>query len=275
MPSPAPFMVVLLLALSARPLQAPASRFDACMSRPAGRFSLPRDLAEISGLVWANGTLLAHSDESASIYRIDGVRGSVTRIAFLEGRPRDDFEGIAVSDSQLVLATSKGRLYLASWPATPGALPFHVVETGLGRGCELEGLAWDAGSGALLMPCKRVAGEKKEHGITVRRWHLARGAPLQPVVVGAEAMERAGLPGFRPTSIEVDLRTGNWMLTSSAEPGAIEMTPAGRIVRAVRLSRGLHRQPEGLALSPGAEIFIADEASGFRATLTRYRCVLR
>ncbi|MGH7585225.1 MAG: hypothetical protein ACREMH_03170 [Gemmatimonadales bacterium] len=274
-PSLVPFAVVVLLALSARPLQAPASRLDACVSKPAGRFSLPRDLAEISGLAWANDALLAHGDETASIYRIDGVRGSVTRVAFLEGRPRDDFEGIAVTDSQLVLGTSKGRLYLAGWPAAPGTLPYRVVETGLGRGCELEGLAWDAGSGALLMPCKRVAGEKRKHGLTVRRWHLARGAPLQPVVVRAEAMARAGLPGFRATSIEVDPRTGNWILFSGAEPGAVEMTPAGNILRAVRLSHGLHRQPEALALSPDGDLFVADEAAGFRATLTRYRCAIR
>lgn len=274
-PSLVPVALVLLLTLSARPLQAPASRFDACVSKPAGRFSLPRDLAEISGLAWADGALLAQTDESASIYRIDGVRGSVTRVAFLEGRPRDDFEGLALADSLLVLGTSKGRLYVADWSASPGALPYRVVDTGLGRGCELEGLAWDAGSGALLMPCKRIAGEKKRHGLTVRRWHLARGTPLQPVVVSAGAMERAGLPGFRPTTIEVDPRTGNWMLFSAAEPGAVEMTPAGNVLRAVRLSHGLHRQPEGLALSPDGDLFVADEAAGFRATLTRYRCVLR
>ena len=272
-----PFTLLLLLTLPAGPLQAPASRFDACMSKPAARFSLPRDLAEISGLAWSDGALLAHTDESGSIYRIDGVKGSVTRVAFLEGRPNDDFEGIAVTDSQLVLGTSKGRLYVASWPTAParGSLAYRVVVTGLGRGCELEGLAWDPGSGALLMPCKRVAGEKRKHGLTVRRWHLARGAALAPVVVSADAMARAGLPGFRPTTIEVDRRTGNWMLFSTAEPGAVEMTPAGNVVRAVRVSHDLHRQPEGLALSPDGDLFVADEAAGFRATLTRYLCVLR
>jgi uncharacterized protein YjiK len=275
MPNLAPFVALLLLPLWARPLQAPASRFDACVSKPAARFSLPRDLAEISGLAWSGDALLAHGDETAAIYRIDGVRGSVTRVAFLEGRPRDDFEGMAVADSQLALISSKGRLYLAKWPATPGTLPYRVVETGLGRGCELEGLAWDAASGALLMPCKRVAGDKRKHGITVRRWHLARGVPLAPVEVSADKMKSAGLPGFRPTSIELDPRTGNWMLLSSAEPGAIEMTPAGAVLRAVRISHGLHRQPEGLALSPAGDLFIADEAAGFRATLTRYRCVLK
>ena len=271
---PAVVMATLLL-LVPGPLQAPASRFDACASRPAARYALPRDLTEISGLAWAGDGLLAHSDEAAAIYRIDGGTGSVTRVAYLEGRPRDDFEGIALADGRLVLVTSRGRLYLADWPAPQGNLVFRVVETGLGRGCELEGLAWDGASGALLMPCKKVQGDKPRHGVTIRRWHLARGVPLAPVVVSAVAMERAGLPGFRPTSIELDPRSGHWMLMSSAEPGALEMTPAGGVMRAVRLGRQLHRQPEGLALSPAGDLFVADEGAGSVATLTRYRCVLR
>ncbi len=251
----------------------PRSRLAACAPGPDGRWTLPDPLAEVSGLTWEGTAALAHGDEAGLGYRVAPAAGA-TLAASLEGEPRDDFEGIALAAGRLALSTSTGRLYVAGWPPRGAAVPHRIVETGLGRECELEGLAWDASGGALLLPCKQVKGKDRPRGrVVVRRWHLERGAALPDVAFADQALEGAGLRAFRPSAIEVDPATGHWLLLSANPPALLEVTPAGAVVHAAVLDRR-HRQPEGLTLTPGGDLLIADEAAGEQAELTRYRCAL-
>ena len=79
------------------------------------RWALPDRLEEISGLsMTQDGRLLAHNDEHSIVYEINPDDGSITK-SFQVGDQRkplvDDFEGIAVSEEQVYLLTSTGRLY--------------------------------------------------------------------------------------------------------------------------------------------------------------------
>lgn len=251
----------------------PRSRLAACAPEPDGRWELPDPLAEVSGLAWEGTAALAHGDEVGLVYRVAPAEGA-SLAASLEGEPRDDFEGIALASGRLVLSTSIGRLYVAGWPPRGATVPHRVVETGLGRECELEGLAWDAGSGSLLLPCKQAKGKDRQRGgVVVRRWHLDRGAALPDVAIAGAALEAAGLRAFRPAAVEVDAATGHWLLLSANPPALLEVTPTGAVVRGAALD-GRHRQPEGLTLTPGGDLLLADEAAGERPQLTRYRCAL-
>ncbi len=251
----------------------PRSRLAACAAEPDGRWVLPDALAEVSGLAWEGAAALAHGDEAGLVYRVAPSEGA-TLAASLEGEPRDDFEGIALAAGRLVLSTSSGRLYVAGWPPRGATAPHRVVDTRLGRECELEGLAWDAQSSSLLLPCKQARGKDRRRGeVVVWRWHLDRGTALPGVAITEGSLEAAGLRGFRPSAIEVDAATGNWLLLSANPPALLEVTPAGSVVHAAALDRR-HPQPEGLTLTPAGELFLADEAAGGRAQLSRYRCAL-
>jgi uncharacterized protein YjiK len=98
--------------------------------------------------------------------------------------------------------------------------------------------------------------------------------PLFDVRVPAATVARAGLNDFRPSAIEVDSRTGNWLLLSARPATLLEITPEGAVVRTGRLAKG-HRQAEGLALTRDGDLLVADEAAGREPTVTRYRCPLR
>jgi hypothetical protein len=249
------------------------SRLAACTPEPDGRWVLPDALAEVSGLAWEGTAVLTHGDEVGVVYRVTPV-GGATLAAVLEAEPRDDFEGIALAPGRLVLSTSNGRLYVAGWPPRGVTAPHRVVETGLGRDCELEGLAWDAGAAVLLLPCKQPKGKSRGRGdLVVRRWHLDRGVALPDVAIAEGALEVAGLRDFRPSAIEVDAATGNWLLLSANPAALLEVTPAGSVIHAAALDRR-HPQPEGLALTPAGDLLLADEAAGERAQLSRYRCPL-
>lgn len=269
--SPRPSAELRVTAVNAE--AGPRSRLAACTPEPDARWVLPDALAEVSGLAWEGTAALAHGDEVGLVYRVTPAEGA-TLAATLEGGPRDDFEGVALAAGRLVLSTSRGRLYVVGWPSHGATAPHRIVETGLGRECELEGLAWDAGAGALLLPCKQPKGKDDRLGdVVVRRWHLARGEALPDLAVPAGSLDLAGVRDFRPSAIEVDEATGNWILLSANPSALLEVTPAGAVVRAAALDRR-HRQPEGLTLTPAGDLLLADEAAGERAQLSRYRCPL-
>ena len=248
------------------------SRLASCAPAPDGAWTLPAELAEVSGLAWDGDALLSHGDEVGRVYRVAPAAGAGLA-ATLRGEPRDDFEGIALAGDRLVLSTSAGRLYVAAWTGAGGVLEHRVIETGLGRECELEGLAWEAGSGTLLLPCKRPKGKRRPAGLVIRRWRLDPGAALPDVTIPAAAVAAAGIGGFRPSAIEVDPVTGDWLLLSANRPALLEVTPDGAVVRGTTLGRH-HRQPEGLALTPSGDLLVADEAADAAPQLTRYRCPL-
>ncbi|MCC6318931.1 MAG: hypothetical protein IT361_14730 [Gemmatimonadaceae bacterium] len=243
--------------------------------RPEAQVTLPKGLVEVSGLaVTANGSLLAHGDERGIVSVLDGLTGRVARW-FSLGRPpvRADLEGIALVGPRLFLITSTGILYEAREGAAESEVAASVTDTGIGTQCEIEGLAWDARAQALLVPCKTPLVDAWRDRVTVFRWPLVRTAQASPpisVPLGA-AIARTGTRGFRPSGIEVDPVTGNYVLVAGPERALLEIDPRGDVVGGVALSRKLHRQPEGIAFLGDSLLVIADEGSGSRATLTTYR----
>jgi uncharacterized protein YjiK len=131
------------------------SRYD--LSSGAGEDEkLPGMLSEVSGLaVSPDGRLFAHHDESAIVFQIDPGSGDVIK-AFSAGLMgvAGDFEGIAIAGDRFFLLTSGGELVEFREGEDGSSVGFQVHATRLGTRCELEGLAFDAEGGALLIPCK-------------------------------------------------------------------------------------------------------------------------
>src|SRR5690606_10827394 len=110
----------------------------------SNQWRLPDKLNEISGLaLTGDGRLLAITDESAIVYELDYAKGKLVK-AFALGEPteRGDFEGIAWFDGQVWLVTSKGRIYQSPEGEDGERVAFEAFETGLGKSCEIEGLAY-------------------------------------------------------------------------------------------------------------------------------------
>ena len=116
----------------------------------ATRWELPRRLREISGLAMTRDhRLLAHNDEAGVVFEIDYRNGSIVKefqLADMEDPVADDFEGIATADGRIYLVTSSGRLYECREGAAGESVLFRVHTTGVGRDCEIEGLAYDEGA---------------------------------------------------------------------------------------------------------------------------------
>jgi uncharacterized protein YjiK len=240
-------------------------RFDLSV-RAARRSALHRDLREISGLaVTPDGRLFAHNDEQGVVSELVPCRGDIVK-RFAIGRPpvRDDFEGIAIAGDRFFLVTSTGRLYETREGANGAFVTFRAIDTGFGRTCELEGLAFEPRDRVLLVGCKRPLRGPSRGRVTLFRWSLDRGAPATPPSITVP------LDGdFRVTSVELDARTGHLVLAAGPQRLLSEMT-SSRALLTRRLDPKLHGQPEGVTLIGDSLLVIADEGSTGPAMLTCY-----
>jgi hypothetical protein len=255
------------------PQQAGVSLLSRCHYRaqPDSVRSLPAALTEISGLALHRGLLLAHDDEMGRIYAINPATGAMGVFATLRGPVRDDFEGIAVLGDTLWLMTSRGWLYGLKATASTTPAAFVRRSTGLGKQCELEGLAADEAAGVLLLPCKLQP--KDASGVMVYRWDVARGALATPAAVhiSSASLKGAGAPRLRPSAIEVLPGSRHLLVLSSSPPALIEFDGAGAAHGYARVA-SRHAQPEGLAIAASGDLFISDEGGNGKGTLSIYRC---
>jgi uncharacterized protein YjiK len=275
--------LVLVLAVIGAPLygfgaqQRPAGVLDAfdLSTGNATQVALGRALHEVSGLaVTADGRVLAHADESAVVEQLSPCRGSIERVLAL-GRPpvRGDFEGIAVAGARVFLVTSTGRLYETREGSKGAVAPFTVLDTGFGRSCEIEGLAYDPSERVLLLGCKQWLRPAMRDRVILLRWSLERRAPAVPPMLSiplADLAAGTGSRSFHVSGIEREPRSGHYVLVAGPERLIAEVTPAGAVVAARPLNRRLHRQPEGITFLDSVMV-ISDEGGAGTATLTCYK----
>jgi uncharacterized protein YjiK len=209
-------------------------------------------LVEISGLAPAGGaSVYAHTDEAAAIFELDIATGTIVR-KFSLGRPAaiGDFEAIVVRGETLALATSDGRILEARLDPRRRALDFRVADTGLGRTCEIEGVAPARADGAYYLACKRAKAR-----LVVYEWSAKDGArkiidrPLKGLVPNPK--------DFRAADIVVD-RERQTLLVLDPAGAILEVALSGGSSRYWTLG-GDHRQAEGLALLADGRLIVADE----------------
>lgn len=249
-----------------------AERYD--LEHRAARFELPNRLNEISGLAFSqDGRLFAHGDERGIVYEIDPETGDVDH-GFALGSPSapvpGDFEGIARVGDRWFLVSSRGLLYEFARVAEGEASPVRVTNTGVGNSCEIEGLTWEPASNSLLLACKTIAPKADE--FRIHRLPIDPTDPVPPPLrVTFDALVPFGLKhGLHPSGIDVDPRTGTLVLVAAREEAIVELSPDGRVLSAVELSKNRHRQTEGVAFGPDGRLYLSDEGGGHRARLTVY-----
>jgi uncharacterized protein YjiK len=237
--------------------------------------SLPRELVEVSGLAFdARGRLFAHDDDRGRIHHLDPATGAVVRTIWI-GAPdlHGDFGGLAIAGPRFFLITSDGTLLVFEEPAPGYAARYRRLDTGLGGRCELEGLAYDAATDALLAPCKVTRAGALSNRLAIFSIPL-RTLRADSVPRVAIRFDRLGAPaleeGFHPSSIEVHPRSGSLFLVSAQEESVIELAPDGSVIAVRPLTRGRHPQPEGLTFGPDLALWIADEGGNGRGSITRY-----
>lgn len=243
----------------------------------ATRLKLPDRLREISGLAMTrDNRLLAHNDERGIIFEIDYRNGAIVKafgLTDLRNPVAGDFEGIAVADDQIYLVTSSGRLYECREGADGETVLFNVYTTGVGRDCEIEGLAYEPGERALLLMCKSPRSPELAGQLAIYRWSIDTkqlvddGHTLIPITDFSRHIKGKK---FQPSGIERHPVSGNYFIVAARQAAIAEITPKGHVVAVMKFPAEWHRQVEGITFAPDYTLIVSDEGAGKRARLTLY-----
>jgi uncharacterized protein YjiK len=263
------------LATRATRLEQLKQRTDsASRDEPIARWVLPTSLSEISGLALAqDGRLLAHDDESGSIWVFDYRRGIILKQFHVGNNIHEDFEGITIANGDIYLLASNGKLYQFQEGAEGAKVRFSRHDTDLGKECEFEGVAFDSTRNELELACKNVGTKSLRDQLVIYRMSLATGVSdrisrltiPQSQIIGGHDWKL-----FKPSDITIDPITGNYVLLSSQEQAVLVITPDGAVVSVRSLPPG-HDQPEGIAITADSILIVSDEAVRKPAAITLYR----
>jgi uncharacterized protein YjiK len=241
---------------------------------PVAQWIMPSELREISGLaLTSRGTVLTHDDNIGRVYEIDPRTGIMLKGFSLEGGVRGDFEAITIAGSDVYLLRSNGKIYKFKEGDDAEQVPYSVYDTGLGKECEFESMAYEADSSRLLLACKKFLQKQTPKELRIYRVPLPLGdrsaitAMQVPIrnVIGSNRWKN-----FHPSDINIDPFTKNYVIVASKEKGLIVVTPDGEVVRSEPLP-GDHRQPEGVAITPDGILLVSDEANVKPPAITLYR----
>ncbi len=256
-----------------------ASRVAAAASdstnAPLAKWWLPVELREVSGLaLTADGRLLAHNDEQGKVYVMDPRRGVLLKqFAIGERGMRGDFEGITVSGNTIYMLTSNGNVYQFQEGADGARVPVTLHDTRLGRECEFEGVAYAPDSAWLVLPCKNIGKKNLRDQLLIYRWHIGPGSSPRLSMLSVpliQLIRATAWKNLNPTDITIEPKTGNYVLIAAQQNALIEITPAGDLVRAVRLPGDL-RQAEGVAITRDGILIVSDEGLKTPASINLFR----
>ena len=234
---------------------------------------MPPGLREISGLtLTSRGTVFTHDDNSGRVSEIDPKTGVLVKSFSLRGNQKEDFEAITIAGDDIYLMASDAKLFRFREGADGQQVNFLMFDTGLGKLCEFESLAYEADSTRLVMVCKRLLDKQAAKELVIYRMPLPLNratfsivqVPMKQVI-GSNKWK-----GFRPSDITIDPFTRNYVIIASHEKGLLVVTPDGDVVRSEPLP-GDHRQPEGVAITKDSILMISDEANVKPAAITLYK----
>lgn len=243
----------------------------------SAQWRLPDKLNEISGLALTDDArLLAITDESAIVYELDYTEGRLVK-AYALGEPteRGDFEGIAWFEGRVWLVTSKGKIYESTEGEDGERVSFEAFETGIGKSCELEGLAYRESDSMLLVLCKKIRKKSNLESLAIFAWSTTTRELVEEKTIAMPDREIAKalrLTRLNPSGIAIDERSGNLLIVAARQHALVELDADGGFVSARVLPlTARHPQAEGIEILPSGDLLIADEGGGHRARLALYR----
>jgi uncharacterized protein YjiK len=241
---------------------------------PVAEWIMPPELREISGLaLTTRGTVLTHDDNIGRVYEIDPRTGILLKGFSLAGGVRGDFEAITIAGPDVYLLRSNGKIYKFKEGADASQVPYSMYDTGLGKQCEFESMAYEADSSRLLLVCKKFLDKRAPKEVLIFHVPLPLGGPSAITAIQVAMKDVIGSnkwKNFHPSDINIDPITKNYVIVASHEKGLIVVTPDGEVVRSEPLP-GDHRQPEGVAVTPDSLLLVSDEANVKPPAITLYR----
>ena len=245
---------------------------------------LPAYQASVQGVAVAgiadNLSGLAYNEQTNTLFSVINnppavaelsTSGELLRLMPLSGV--EDTEGIAhIKDYWFAIADERSnRLHWVEIRPGQQAIavaPGQSLDLGapIFKNFAVEGLGWDSQRQQLLAVMEKWP-------LRVLRINGAGiGATAQPADVEVTTWHSdhpAGVPSTDLSAIEVDPRSGSWLLLSEESSTIYEYTPAGALLGVMPLWKDMHGlratipQPEGMAMSAAGTLYVVSEPNLF------------
>lgn len=259
------------------------------LNNPSRILTLPEILNEVSGISDISLTEIACvQDEIGTVFIVDLNSGEIVKEIVFD--KIGDFEGITYVDSAMFILRSDGRL--TKWEnffsgQTPQLTHYPLsLETR-----DNEGLAYDPFENKLLISAKSKPDQKASSKLRLIYAFDLTTNTLQEspeISIHLDSLEKAAQKfgifqtdttvkgkikpfNFRPSSLAVDLKTGNYYIISAEEFMLVVMDRKGQIIYMIELDRTLFTKPEGITFLPNRDLIISNEANGQKPTLFYFK----
>ena len=236
------------------------------LTQPTDRYTLPKDLREISGLSYYKpGKLACIQDELAIVFIYDlNRRRVVDEVIF---GTKGDYEGVEWVNEELYALRSDGELYHFPDNSSGSKYVAHT-KIGLPGKNDVEGLGYDPTLNALLMAVKDGKGTDKliyyydlKHrtlfqGLVLKQGELQKFDPE----IGRKANGKGQkIPQVKPSGIAVQPKTGDYYVLAAEGSRLLVVNRKGKVQSSVALDKALFKQPEGICFAPDGTLYIASE----------------
>jgi uncharacterized protein YjiK len=247
-------------------------------AKPRWEVKLPGALREISGLAFTpDGRLFAHGDQQGTIWQLDPRDGTVLKSFRLAstghdpamgkepkpGRVTGDFEDIQIVGDRFFLISSTGMLVEFKEGAADAAVPYQATDTGLGKWCEIEGLAHDESTRSLLLLCKVNYAREWRHEMVISAWSLdsKKLDPTPRIRVPYHQLAKVTrATSFHGSALAFAPDHQSLIVIAGPQKAFVEISLKGEILNGGGLHPKRHVQPEGIAFAPDGTLLISDEA---------------
>lgn len=248
---------------------------------------IPRELKEISGISFVNDSVVvAVQDETGVLYFYDVYKKAIVRqYPFAKA---GDYEDVAVAGNTVYIVNSSGTIFrIDNFRTKPS--PVIRYDTPLTEKNNIEGLAWDKRNNRLLLAAKDDGlghpTDKEIYTFDVATGKLdttpaysIRLKDIEAFFTGDELEEASKkflkvlgnnklTQVFRTSAIAVHPTTGELYVLTSLNNMIAVLSADGSVRRIIELTGRDHSQPEGLAFTSDARLFVSNESNGRKANI--------
>jgi uncharacterized protein YjiK len=251
------------------------------LKHPSQAWKLPEQLKEVSGIVKLGGdSLLAIEDLHASLYflKLENSNGAIIADLPFAANQKDkfDIEDVAIIGDTIYALWSHASVFkIWNWRAK---IQSKEYSTFLDKKNNTEGLAFDPGTGNLLIACKKESGDEDEKKTTraIYEFDVRKGElESNPFLLVEQKDFKKFVTDkveFFPSGIAVHPASHDIYIISTRGNKCIACySHSGQLKSFEYLDKDMLPQPEGICFDAAANLFISTEGKhGEAATVYEF-----
>ncbi len=230
----------------------------------SGRWELPAELREVSGISWMDeNQIAAIQDEDGIIFIYDLKKKKVVKEIKFGGA--GDYEGLAIEGDNAYVLESDGTItIIENFEEQDRKVTSYV--TNFNEKNNMESLWLDLPENQLLViPKDRDINSDNMKGVyafSLDEYKLAY-KPVMQLNMNDQVLkhfrEKKVYKNFRPSDIAIHPKTKQIYMLEGAKPKLLILDKNGVAKKGYSLNKKVFPQPEGITFSPDGELYISSE----------------